>query len=96
MRAGEMLQAFTAIGQVKSGEPYAYDMGGGFVPTRRDVDFKPCRETPIRPLVPRLSFIRNKRSWGYVFRFGQIEIPEADFQIISDAMGVAIAKIAAA
>ena len=66
------------------------------MPTRRDVDFRPCREAPIRPLVPRLGFIRNKQSWGYVFRYGQIEIPAADFRIIADAMGVATADIAAA
>jgi hypothetical protein len=71
-------------------------MGSGFVPTRRDVDYKPCRETPIGALVPRLSFIRNKESWGYVFRFGQTEILQADFQIIADALGVAISEIAAA
>ncbi|MGZ5835897.1 MAG: EVE domain-containing protein [Xanthobacteraceae bacterium] len=95
MHGGETLQAFTAIGRVKSGEPYAYDMGGGFVPTRRDVDFKPCQEAPIRPLVPRLGFIRNKQSWGYVFRHGQIEIPQADFTVIAGAMGIEITDIAA-
>jgi hypothetical protein len=91
MQGGDSLQAFTAIGHIRAGEPYAFDMGGGFVPTRRDVDFKPCREAPIRLLVDRLSFIRNKQSWGYVFRFGQLEIPAADFRIIADAMEVAAA-----
>src|SRR5688572_13420840 len=81
MAGGAALQAFTAIGQVKAGEPYAFDMGGGFIPTRRDVDFKACHEAQIKPLIDRLSFIRNKQSWGYVFRFGQIEVPTADFEI---------------
>jgi hypothetical protein len=27
-------------------------------------------------LIERLSFIENKQRWGYVFRYGQIEIPE--------------------
>ncbi|HVG50421.1 MAG TPA: EVE domain-containing protein [Xanthobacteraceae bacterium] len=88
MTGGEPLQAFTAIGQVKAGDPYTFDMGGGFVPTRRNVEFLPCREAPIRPLVERLSFIRNKQSWGYVFRFGQIEVPAPDFRIIAEAMNV--------
>jgi hypothetical protein len=88
MRGGEPVQAFTAIGRVKEGAPYPFDMGGGFVPTRRDVDFLPCRAAPIRPLVERLSFIRNKRSWGAAFRFGHLEIPEADFRLIADAMNV--------
>ena len=92
MKDGTSLQAFTAIGQVKPGEPYTFDMGGGFVPSRRNVDFKPCREAPIRPLVERLSFIRDKRSWGYVFRFGQIEVPEGDFQLIAGAMGVQVSS----
>jgi hypothetical protein len=37
---GAPLQAFTAIGEVQPGEPYAVDMGEGFVPTRRDVRFR--------------------------------------------------------
>ena len=80
----------------KAREPYAFDMGGGFVPTRHDVDFKRCVEAPIRPLVERLSFIRNKHSWGYVFRFGQIEILAADFQVIATAMGIPAVAVAIA
>jgi hypothetical protein len=96
MRAGEPLQAITAIGQIKSREPYAFDMGGGFAPTRRNVDFKHCGEAPIHPLVGRQSFIRNKHSWGYVFRFGQIEIRAADFQVIVTAIGVPAVAVAEA
>ncbi|MFY0576525.1 EVE domain-containing protein [Cystobacter fuscus] len=33
----DRLQAFTALGLVKAGEPYVFDMGGGFRPFRRDV-----------------------------------------------------------
>lgn len=29
------LQTFTALGVVREGEPYAFDMGNGFVPFRR-------------------------------------------------------------
>jgi hypothetical protein len=87
-RDGAALQAFTAIGRVKPGAPYAYDMGGGFVPMRRDVDFVPCQLAPIKPLIERLTFIRNKRSWGYAFRSGLIEIDGADFATIASAMGV--------
>jgi hypothetical protein len=32
----QSLKAFTAIGLVKSGEPYQGDMGGGFMPYRRN------------------------------------------------------------
>ena len=87
-QGGDPLQAFTAIGRVRSRDPYAFDMGGGFVPTRRDVEFLPCRSAPIRPLIERLSFIRDKRSWGYAFRSGVVAIDRNDFEIIAAAMAV--------
>jgi hypothetical protein len=86
IRGGDPVQAFTAIGRIKEGAAYSFDTGGGFAPFRRDVDFMPCHAAPIRPLIERLSFIRNKRAWGAAFRFGQIEINEADFRIIAEAM----------
>lgn len=86
MQEGEVLQAFTAIGQVLPGEPYDFDMGGGFIPYRRDVKFIHAIDAPIRSLLNELSFIKNKQSWGYVFRFGLLEIPECDFQRIAMAM----------
>jgi hypothetical protein len=86
MNDGDPVQAFTAIGQILAGEPYAFDMGNGFVPDRRDVRFLTAQEAPIRPMLETLSFIKNKQSWGYVFRFGLIEIPEPDFQQIAIAM----------
>ncbi len=96
MRNGDPLQAFTAIGRIAQRTPYAFDMGGGFVPMRRNVNYVACREAPIRALVDRLSFIRNKQSWGYVFRFGQLEIPAEDFSIIAEAMGLSKTTIAPA
>lgn len=87
---GNIVQAFTAIGQVLAGEPYSFDMGHGFAPYRRDVQFVSAQETPMQPLIDRLSFIKNKRSWGYVFRFGLVEIPESDFLQIASAMDAAI------
>ena len=35
----DRLQAFTAFGTVRDGEPYRVDMGDGFQPFRRDVDW---------------------------------------------------------
>lgn len=86
INAGEPVQAFTAIGQVLEGEPYRFDLGNEFIPYRRDVQFVAAQEALIRPLLDQLSFIRNKQSWGYVFRFGLLEIPECDFQRIAAAM----------
>jgi hypothetical protein len=87
-RGGEPVQAFTAIGRVRPGDSYAFDMGGGFVPTRRDVEFARCRAAPIRPLIDRLAFIRDKRSWGQAFRRGIVAIDCADFKTIAAAMGI--------
>jgi hypothetical protein len=84
------LQAFTAIGRVKPGVPYQHDMGGGFVPFRRDVDFdRNARETPILPLLEAMDLSAGVRNWGYAFRFGLLAISAADFAVIAAAMGAA-------
>ena len=83
---GETLQAFTAIGQIKDDELYQVQMGPDFVPWRRNIDFQKCQETPIKPLIGDLSFIKDKTHWGYMFRFGLFEIPEPDFRFIKNAM----------
>lgn len=86
VQGGEPLQAFTALGQVADDELYQVDMGAGFVPWRRNVDFHVSSEAPIRPLIEQLSFIQDKTHWGYKFRFGMFEIPETDFELIRHAM----------
>ena len=83
---GKPLQAFTAIGRVADDELYQVEMMPGFVPWRRNIDFQPCAETPIKPLIDDLSFITDKIHWGYRFRFGLFQIPEADFERIRQAM----------
>ena len=55
MGSGEPVQAFTAIGKIRPGEPYVGEMGGGMRATRRDVDFLKAREAAIRPLLETLS-----------------------------------------
>jgi predicted RNA-binding protein len=82
----EPYKKFTAIARAKEGDVYQADTGGGFKPYRRDVAFLPYGETEIEPLIPKLTFIRNKKSWGFVFRFGFFEIPSEDFETISKAM----------
>lgn len=88
---GAPLQAFTAIGRIRSGQVYSHDMSAegmpGFVPWRIDVDYRPAQTTPIQPLIAKLDFINDKIHWGALFRFGQIKIGEADFARISAAMG---------
>jgi hypothetical protein len=79
-------QSFTAIGKIADGEVYQYTMSDDFIPFRRNVTFYRCREVPIAPLISRFEFIKNKTSWGSPFRFGFFEIPEVDFNLISQSM----------
>lgn len=81
----EPVQAFTAIGQVKDDELYQVEMNGR-LPWRRNFTFYDCAETPIKPLIDDLSFITNKTNWGFKFHFGMFQIPEADFELIKNAM----------
>ncbi len=85
---GAPLQAFTALGQVRTGAVYQVQMTPDFNPYRVDVGFVPVQAAPIRPLIAQLSFIKDKTHWGAAFRFGQIRVPEADFEVIAQALGV--------
>jgi hypothetical protein len=88
---GAPLQAFTALGFIRTGEVYAYDMTAdgvpGFVPWRIDVDYVDTQITSMRPLIAQLDFIKDKTHWGAAFRFGQVKIGEVDFRCIAHAMG---------
>lgn len=88
LRDGEPLQAFTAIGRVIDEELYQVEQAPGFTPWRRNIKFVTGIEAPIRPLVDQLSFIKDKRRWGYIFRTGLFKIPQEDFAVISRAMAV--------
>ena len=79
-------RCFTAIGTVKSGEPYQADMGGGFIPFRRDVQWAKASEAAITPLLETLEFTAGKRYWGYQLRFGLFEISHQDIDVIAVAM----------
>ncbi len=84
---GAPLQAFTAIGRVRSGTLRQADLGEDFRPFRLDVEFLDAASAPVKPLVPELSFIRSKTHWGAAFRFGVVRVPAADFARIAAAMG---------
>lgn len=88
MGGGARLQAFTALGRVKEGEPYQVQMGEGFQPFRRDVIWMPTAEAFITPLLERLSFTTGQRNWGAKFRFGLFQISEDDRRVIAEAMGL--------
>ncbi len=77
---------FTAIGEISDDVVYQVEMFEGFFPYRKDVSFFECLEYPIVPLIAELSFIQNKKQWGYPFRFGHLEISEKDFLLIATQM----------
>jgi hypothetical protein len=82
----EKLQCFTAICKLVDADIYQHDMGGGFVPFRRNVKFLPAQDVSIIPLISDLTFIKDKTHWGAPFRFGTLQIPEVDFQLIAQKM----------
>lgn len=86
----DKLQAFTAIGVVKIGDPYPFDMGEGFCPFRRDVAWLAAHETPIFPLLDTLDFSTGISNWGYQFRCGLFSVSEHDMQVIAAAMGAVL------
>jgi hypothetical protein len=90
VQGGDVVQAFTAIGRVEDAVPYQVEMTPQFHPWRRRVAFVPAQEAPIRPLLDSLSFVKDRRQWGMVFRRGLFEIPEADFRVIARAMGATV------
>jgi EVE domain len=86
-RTATKLQAFTAVGRIKEGAPYQGDMGGGFTPYRRDVEWFPSHTAPIAQLLDQLEFTKGKANWGYQMRLGVFEVSEADMVIVAAAMG---------
>ena len=78
---------FTALVRMVSDAVYEFDMGTGFVPYRRDVEYLEATEAPIEPLIPALGFIRDKRRWGFPFRRGLFEVSASDWAQIVAAMG---------
>lgn len=86
MGGKDRLQSFVSLGVVQPGEPYQADMGGGFVPFRRDVRYVPAEPAPILPLLDALAFVENRQRWGYPFRHGLFEVPARDMWLIAEAM----------
>ena len=85
--AGAPLQAFTAIGRIAPGGIYEAEAAVAAPIFRRGAAYLDATPAPIRPLLERLSFIRNKEHWGAAFRFGVVRVPREDFATIAAAMG---------
>ncbi len=86
MGGGDKRQAFTAVGIVRDERVYQVEMVGGFQPFRRDVEWRPAVETSIHTLLARLEMTRDRRNWGYAFRFGLFGVSDHDMDAIVEAM----------
>lgn len=78
-------QSFTAIGVVADHPPYQADMGGGFVPFRRDVFWQASRPAPLKALSAALDLTKPP-NWGYALRRGLLPLTAHDYTIIAEAM----------
>ena len=84
---GAPLRAFTALGRIVGKRVYTFDMGGGFIPYRRDVAYvKNAREVPLEDVAAELEFT-HRGNWGMLARRGHFEMTLADLRTIAAAMG---------
>jgi hypothetical protein len=93
MGGKDRLQSFVSLGVVLPGEPHTVDMGGGFVPHRRDVRYVSAQPAPIAPLLDGLDFVEDRQRWGHKFRFGLFEVSSHDMRRIARAMGADLAPL---
>jgi hypothetical protein len=83
---GEPVQAFVALGRILDEAP-SPRMIGGFEAQVRRAAYEPVAPAPVRPLLPRLHFVRDKGShWGMAFRRGRFAVSEEDFALIEAAL----------
>ena len=81
----DLCQCFTAIGTIKTGKVYQFEMTPDFRPFRIDINYFPSRDVPISALISDLELTQHK-SWGMQLRRGLVEISSKDFSTISLAM----------
>jgi len=91
-QGGQPFQRFIALARVQDKEPYQVEMTPTFRPWRRRLEFLPCEEAPIQPLIEILGFIQDKRRWGFPFRRGLFEISAEDFSHIAHAMQAEVTR----
>ena len=56
----------------------------GVFPCRININLLSESSCEIAPLVPKLTFIKNKRNWGITFMGGIVKVPETDFALIAE------------
>ncbi len=83
----DRLQAFTAVGLVADDLVVQVDMGGGFHPFRRNVEWAQGHAAPVRALLELPGFALSGPGWGARLRYGLLEIDAASMDAIEAAMG---------
>ncbi len=83
--SGPAVQAFTALGTIADDAPTLRDFGAFQAPVRR-ADYVAVDPAPVRPLLEKLGFVRDKRNWGLAFRRGLFAVPVEDFAVIEAAL----------
>jgi EVE domain len=86
---GAALRAFTALGKVLDDEVFPFDMGGGFIPFRRKVQYCSAHEVPLDDLKSELELCARP-NWGIALRRGLLPLSAHDFALIAAAMGAAV------
>lgn len=88
-RKGKSLQEFTALGVVQDTENQGDGgKGGQATRPRLPMKFLSTKNIPIKPMLGQLSFLPDQERWEIPFAKGLFEINEADFLVISQAMGL--------
>jgi hypothetical protein len=83
---GEPVQAFVALGRILDDAPHPRKIAGFEAQVRRAA-YELVARAAVRPLIPRLCFVRDKGShWGMAFRRGLFTVPPEDFATIEAAM----------
>lgn len=85
-KGNKTYQQFVALAKITDDNIYQTEVLPGFKPFRRQADYSNINEVEIKPLIGQLDFIKNKKSWGYPFRFGCFEINGHDFNLIRTYM----------
>jgi hypothetical protein len=79
-------KSFTALGRVTDEIIVQHDMGGGFLPFRRSVNWLSTREQPVEPLLQQLELTVGNKNWGYQLRFGLLAFSAKDFALLEKLM----------
>lgn len=85
VEAGAPVQAFVALGRILDAGPSPHRMLGGDLMVRR-AGYEIVARAPVRPLLPRLSFVKDPVHWGMAFRRGLFAVGPEDFAVIEAAL----------